>query len=169
MKEFFEKTEKENGNKLSNLNLKNLAKYWEYIENKFNCVGWCQTTYTHKSDFTEGAEKEGMLMKYLFSGINRGIVKHSGCLNKLIDWIRPRLLAIGLVEFFAACVMVLTLVLGICLICKNRVKTENNKKEGDKENNDKRYEVQKTEDMQEMSAERVEVERTDKKRKKRNK
>ena len=67
MKEFFEKTEKENGNKLSNLNLKNLAKYWEYIENKFNCVGWCQTTYIHNSELTGNTDKKGMFIKYLFS------------------------------------------------------------------------------------------------------
>lgn len=171
VKEFFEKTEKDNDNKLSKLNLKNLAKYWEYIENKFDCVGWCQTTYTHTSDFTGGAEKDGMLMKYLFSGINRGIVKHPGCLNKMIDWIQPRLLAIGLVEFFAACVMVLTLILGICLICKNpkNAATNKNEKEDNKNKNEKKYEAQKTDDFQEMSAERVEVERTDKKSKKKKK
>jgi hypothetical protein len=110
-------------------------------------------------------------MKYLFSGINRGIVKHPGCLNKMLDWIQPRLLAIGLVEFFAACVMVLTLILGICLICKNpkNAATNKNEKEDNKNKNEKKYEAQKTDDFQEMSAERVEVERTDKKSKKKKK
>lgn len=117
VKTYFEAIELANGKKLSDLNIEKFEKYWKYIEEKFDCVGWCQTTYTHNSELTENVEKEGMFIKYLFSGINRGQPKHTGCLNKMIDYIRPRLLAIGLVEFFASLVMILTWILVICILC----------------------------------------------------
>ena len=125
VKKYFEEYEKENGNKLRNLNLKKFAKYWKYIEKKFNCVGWCQTTYIHNSELTGNTDKKGMLIKYLFSGINRGIPKHTGCLNKMIEYVRPRLLAIGLVEFFVSIVMILTWILAICMLCTKDKKSTN--------------------------------------------
>lgn len=134
-----------------------LAEYWEYIEKKFDCAGWCQSTYTHNSDLTGNVEKEGMIMKYLFSGINRGIVKHSGCLTSMIDWIRPRLIIIGLVEFFAAIVMVLTFILGICLIKRNKKENSNDNKKKEKKSNED------TDEKQEIKGDKVDVERKDNK------
>lgn len=117
VKVYFEAYEKANGDKLRKLDIKNFVKYWKYIEEKFDCVGWCQTTYTHNSELTGNTEKEGMFIKYLFSNINRGKPKHIGCLTKMINYVRPRLLAIGLVEFFASLIMILTFVLAICITC----------------------------------------------------
>ena len=117
VKNYFEEYEKDNGNKLSKLNIKKFAQYWKYIENKFNCVGWCQTTYIHNSELTGNTDKKGMLIKYLFSGLNRGIPKHIGCLHQMIEYVRPRLLAIGLVEFFVSIVMIFTWILAICMLC----------------------------------------------------
>ena len=58
------------------------AKYWSKIEEKFDCSGWCETTYIDKYSM-----QEKTMYKYIFSDINRGVVTNLGCLHQIVDWI----------------------------------------------------------------------------------
>lgn len=57
------------------------------------------------------------MYKYLFRGINHGIVKNVGCLESILDWIRPRLRAYGCVGFISSIFGLLTWIFGIALLC----------------------------------------------------
>ena len=71
------------------------AKYWEYIERKFECSGWCEIKYNDPYTL-----QEKQMYKYVFSDINNGIVKHLGCLNRIIKWI-PKMLSA-----FSGCILI---------------------------------------------------------------
>ena len=70
------------------------ATYWSRIEEKFNCAGWCVTTYVDKYSM-----QEKTMYKYVFSDINRGVVTNLGCLHQIVDWIPVY------VGWFAGCVV----------------------------------------------------------------
>lgn len=42
------------------------AKYWQILETKFKCSGWCKTSYMNKN-----TQAEMTMYKYLFSDINK--------------------------------------------------------------------------------------------------
>ena len=63
-------------------NFKEFHKYWEKIESRFKCTGWCRTKYINI--FTLNNDT---MMKYVFSDINEGIVQYPGCLNRIINYI----------------------------------------------------------------------------------
>jgi hypothetical protein len=46
--------------------VENFAKYWELIEDKFECSGWCETTYLNSITSTEMT-----MYKYMFTGIDK--------------------------------------------------------------------------------------------------
>ena len=71
------------------------AKYWEYIEGKFECSGWCEVKYNDPYTL-----KEKQMYKYVFRDINNGIVKHLGCVNRMIKWI-PKMLGA-----FSGCILI---------------------------------------------------------------
>lgn len=70
------------------------ATYWSRIEEKFNCAGWCVTTYVDKYSM-----QEKTMYKYVFSDINRGVVTNLGCLHQIVDWIPVY------VGWFAGCIV----------------------------------------------------------------
>lgn len=53
------------GSANSSFNLPEYENYWNRIENKFNCTGYCNTTYI------TGNGQSYMIVKYLFSDVNR--------------------------------------------------------------------------------------------------
>jgi hypothetical protein len=63
-------------------NFKEFHKYWEKIESRFKCTGWCRTKYINI--FTLNNDT---MTKYVFSNINEGIVQYPGCLNRIINYI----------------------------------------------------------------------------------
>lgn len=66
------------------------ADYWSGLEQRFNCTGWCKTTYINPYTYSKG-----VMIKYVFSDINRGIPEYPGCLNQIINWLPSLMGAIG--------------------------------------------------------------------------
>ena len=112
----FEIKERLSGNHLHDLNVSKFGEYWEYIEDKFECTGWCSQSYTVDWIPNNPSETRSFY-KYLFRGINNGIVKNVGCLELILDWIRPRLRVYGCVEFISSIFGLLSWIFGIALLC----------------------------------------------------
>ena len=86
------------------------AKYWEYIERKFECSGWCEVKYSDPYTL-----KEKQMYKYIYRDINNGIVKHLGCVHRIMKWV-PKMLGafsgcILICAFLQAVTFVLTIVI----------------------------------------------------------
>ena len=89
------------------------AKYWKGIEERFNCTGWCKTSFINP--ITQQKQK---MLNFVFSDINKGIPKYPGCLNRLVNWL-PRLnLAVGCCLIFAAFIQSLNMAFAIGLMAK---------------------------------------------------
>ena len=87
----YEKTKKENEDfDIENtFDVNKFSDYMGMIEEKFNCVGWCSTSYQiNKTNSTK-------MIKYLFSNINNGIPQHFGCVDQVIEWLPQYLLSNG--------------------------------------------------------------------------
>ena len=71
--------------KISKINIKmnDFMTFWGRIEKKFDCNGWCESSYTGEDG------KYHIMTKYLFSDVNKGVVRNRGCMHRLIDWL-PR-------------------------------------------------------------------------------
>lgn len=70
-----------------NFNYNKFMLYWEKIENKFECVGFCNESYYN---FEENNIVN--ISKYLFSN-NRNIIKNYGCLFPLSNWLNKMILS----------------------------------------------------------------------------
>ena len=68
-------------------NVKKFMSYWESIENKFKCVGFCNTSY-----FNIDNNNMTYIEKYLFSNKNTDI-KHNGCLFPMSNWLNKMVLS----------------------------------------------------------------------------
>ena len=90
-------------NKIGSVNIKKFYKYWNNIENKFNCIGWCKLNYENYS-----------MKKYLFSDINKGIV-NTTCIEKMTDWISKMILSFGIILYISWFLMVASYVFGFML------------------------------------------------------
>ena len=101
-------------------------RFWEHIENKFDCTGFCSTVYQRDTPvsllndkladkFTE-APLQIPMFKYLFSDINRGIPKHRGCMKPIMDWLPKMLISFGSFALFAALVQFALFCLSISLL-----------------------------------------------------
>ena len=83
-------------------------KFWERVEKKFDCTGWCSNNY-----IGEYAQKK-FIYKYLFSDVSRGMPKRM-CMNPYKNWLvrmlkaYGSLLLIASVLQFAACIFALYL------------------------------------------------------------
>lgn len=92
--------------KVKSFKYKKFNQFWRYIENKFDCSGFCSTVY----QFDESAEKfrewpserelasaprQIPIFKYLFSDVNKGIPKHRGCMKRLLRWLPQMLITFG--------------------------------------------------------------------------
>ena len=119
VKTFYEQDEKSSQGKLSNLNINNFVKYWKYVENKFDCVGWCANSYWYTGNFTN-VYVNGGLCKYLFSGVNKGVPKHAGCLNEMFKHVKSNLQTCGYIALVCACSMFITWIAGLVICCKLR-------------------------------------------------
>lgn len=114
--ENFTQYEKTHGEHLKNFNLTKFGDFWEYIENKFECTGWCHSSYkaTNNSEYT--------FYKYLASDINRGPVKYPGCLKSILDWLPPLLKAYGGIAVCCSFCGILNFLLALTLLigCYNK-------------------------------------------------
>ena len=162
----FELKERFSGNHLHNLNVTQFGEYWEYIEEKFECTGWCSKSYTVDWIPNKPSEKRN-LYKYLFRGINHGIVKEVGCLSSMIDWIKPRLGAFGCISFICSIIGIITWIFGIALLCGCTSLQGNTIPKGE-EKKDNSLNTKKDEEIMEMKSkvDVIKVEGTDKTKKK---
>ena len=68
-------------------NYKKFMAYWEKVENKFKCVGFCNVTYDNyeENNITN-------ISKYLFSN-NQNKIENYGCLFPLSNWLNKMILS----------------------------------------------------------------------------
>lgn len=124
--ETFSQYDKDNGNYLKKFNLTKFGDFWEYIEKKFECTGWCQSEYTID-------DKTYPYLKYLSSNINNGVVKNPGCLKSILDWLPPLLKAYGGIAVCCSICGIINFVLALFLLIGCYKKNKNkSKKTGDK-------------------------------------
>ena len=109
---------------VGNFNPRIFNRFWEHIENKFDCTGFCSTVYQltqqvlsdYHSTITSTYPLQVPMFKYLFSDINRGIPKHIGCMRPLMKWLPKMLISFGTFALFAALVQLMLFFLSIQLI-----------------------------------------------------
>lgn len=80
--QIFKMYESNPNNTMTDLNYRKFKKYFKKIEENFECSGWCTTSYTNA--FTLKKQK---MYKYIFSDINKGVVKYPGCLNRVLYFV----------------------------------------------------------------------------------
>lgn len=108
-----------NGNHSGTIDIDKFGKYWNFIENKFNCTGWCKDYYDFSGTINSNtvSSYKGAFFKYLYSDINRGIVENVGCLKSIMDWLPPIIRAYGIVGLIASVICFVTWILGCMLLC----------------------------------------------------
>jgi len=88
--------------------------YWANIENKFNCTGFCNTTYTN------GNGQSVSMVKYLFTDINRGIPSSIGCLPSIFTWLAHFLDVWGGIALTIATILFAMFILACTYVCCSR-------------------------------------------------
>lgn len=121
--EVYDVTKKDNSNfdKDGSFNMEEFAEYMGRIEERFKCVGWCNTKYPSTNNTNNETESnindndnvtEVNMIKYLFSDINNGLPEHFGCVDQVIDWLPQYLLSNGACTITQAGIQI-----GIIIIC----------------------------------------------------
>ena len=105
----------EHRKKIGNIRIDKLASYWEKVENKFKCSGWCEIHYQPIINYHETEKRK--IIKYLFSDVNRGIVSNRGCMSALIDWLPKMMLKFGSVLLVVSLVMIFECFLLSSIFC----------------------------------------------------
>jgi len=96
------------------------ADYWAFIENEFECTGWCTTTYEKT---VLGVPTTFGMYKYLFSGLGRGVPKNIGCLTTIAQWLPPYLNAFGSIAIVVTVLEAIVFALALSL-CYSKEKKE---------------------------------------------
>ena len=52
-------------------------------------------------------------MKYLFSGINRGIPEYYGCMHRIMKWLRSMLLSYGIISLFQGIIEIILILVSL--------------------------------------------------------
>ena len=135
------KTKVQDCDTYSNINNKNkdikvdkkFADYWKNVENRFDCVGFCQTSY-----YSEEKKMNIPFTKYLFSDFKRGPVKHKGCFRLLMNWIIKALISFGSLGLGGSLIQILIVFAGLSMLKEEDGKheeiMEGNKIEEEKKN-----------------------------------
>ena len=88
-------------NEIENFKYKRFNQFWKYIEEKFECSGFCSTVYNIDGNaprgkpLSENIPHQVPIFKYLFSDVNKGIPKHRGCMKRLLQWLPRMLITFG--------------------------------------------------------------------------
>ena len=87
-------------------NFNKFMSYWEKIENKFKCVGFCNLTY-----YNYEINNITIINKYLFNS-NQSKIENYGCLFPLSNWLNKMILSF-------VCILIVNIILSaICIyIC----------------------------------------------------
>jgi len=88
--------------------------YWANIENKFQCTGFCNTTYIN------GNGQNITMVKYLFSDINRGIPATIGCKPAIFTWLSHFLDVWGALALTIATILFIVFLMALTYICCSR-------------------------------------------------
>ena len=96
-------------------NFKRFREYWKRIENRLKCTGWCITKYTNP--FTL---QNDTMIKYVFSDINKGIVKYPGCLNRIVNWIPSLVAVVGALLITCGVIQIVTLVFSLKIMSETQ-------------------------------------------------
>ena len=94
--------------KLKEIKIDKFYKYWKNIEEKFECVGWCNLNYDNSDN------KNRIMKKYLFSDINKGIVNDS-CMKKVTKYISKMIKIFGVLLYISWFLMVASYIFGFIL------------------------------------------------------
>jgi len=119
---------------------KKFADYWKNIEKRFNCVGFCQTSY-----YSTVFNKTIPFTKYLFSDFGRGPIKHRGCFRLLMNWIIKALISFGSLGIAGSLIQILIVFIGINMLKEE----ENEDNENDYKNPDNNNEKKENENNNE--------------------
>lgn len=108
-------------NETTRINVTKFGDYWGFVEKKFNCTGWCEKNYI----LDTGLENEdiipahtGEFIKFIYAGINIGVVGFQGCMESIVEWLPPLIQAYGIVGVIASICCFLTWILACMLVCK---------------------------------------------------
>lgn len=127
---------------ITDFDIEKFATFWGYIENRFECAGWCTTAY-QTENYNKLATGQRMMYKYLFSDINKGPVKNKGCLKQILNWFPRAMLAYGSLTFFAGIFQIIAFIMALALLLhksenednESKPKQTNNQPEDQKELN----------------------------------
>ena len=95
-------------NEIKDFNLNKFATYWKYIEEKFECNGFCSTIY-------EDNDKQRVMIKYLFRDVNIGYQKQRGCMIPFMKWIKKMLLSFGVLTLLSGLIQIAMFGCGVSL------------------------------------------------------
>lgn len=102
---------------------KSFATYWKRIEEKFDCVGWCEGGYEDEQG------KQRYMYKYLFSDINRGVPKRR-CMNPFKNWMVRMLKAFGGLMVIDSFFQGIVWVLAVTLFCNAAADDDSKRRTG---------------------------------------
>lgn len=107
--------------KISKINIKmnDFMTFWGRIEKKFDCNGWCESSYTGEDG------KYHIMTKYLFSDVNKGVVRNRGCMHRLIDWLPKVINTFGSVLLIIGVILIFVFAMGVSLLCDCTVEGSN--------------------------------------------
>ncbi len=98
--------------------------FWKNVEERFDCAGFCITNYQSDYDIIENADSDSRnypnqipMIKYTFSGINKGPVKHKGCFRLLVNWMIDSLLSFGILGLISSVIQFLIFIITVQLLC----------------------------------------------------
>ena len=111
IQQIYESNPNNTGSHIRIKKFKKFQKYWNRIEKRLKCTGWCITKYTNP--FTL---QNDTMIKYAFSDINRGIAKYPGCLNRIVNWLPSLVAVIGALLITCGVVQIVNLIFSLSLL-----------------------------------------------------
>ena len=60
------------------------------------------------------------MIKYVFSDINKGIVKYPGCLNRIVNWIPSLVAVVGALLITCGVIQIVTLVFSLKIMSETQ-------------------------------------------------
>ena len=104
-------------NKIKKFKPDKFHKFWEYIENKFECTGFCATVYVPNPGVSDTSKLPNQIpmIKYLFSNVNKGPVKNRGCMQPLLKYVSDLLISFGSLSLFASILQLILLTFGVSM------------------------------------------------------
>ena len=101
-----------------NIKMDDFMTFWGRIEKKFDCNGWCESSYTDGNTYH-------IMSKYLFSDVNKGVVRNRGCMHRLIDWLPKVINTFGSVLLIIGIILIFVFAFGVSLLCDCTIEGSN--------------------------------------------